>query len=303
MPLAVKLSLFLCVLAGIGCLFLSRLEIGVGLLWIGVLLPDLFHDFGIAFLVSAAVGALFELYRSNRHQMESMKDVIDFAMGDRLTGEIWQEVQELLEAKAVIRRSTRLRLQFENVDGINRHEALLRVDHEYDLYCLRPKSLKHTIAHELDYQLRNQELRLPRWEAVVVEPEEAKSNDDAPDLGKPRIEVEVTLASRQEQQSVYVRTERLELVNVPGSYNFYTPEFTKGLRLSIVACPTDVRVEVWVRPHGGATALPEQGHTWSYDQLIFPGQGIEVKFIRKVAHRENELGRTDGILAHNIGRG
>src|SRR5205823_161627 len=91
--------------------------------------------------------------------------------------------------------------------------------------------------------------------------------------------IPIRLASRRDNESVFVRTERREIVHVPGSYNFYTPEFMKGLRLCILGCPPSVRLEVWVRPHGGAAALKDKDHTWSYDQIIFPGQGIEIKFV------------------------
>jgi hypothetical protein len=53
----------------------------------------------------------------------------------------------------------------------------------------------------------------------------------------------------------------------------------KGLHVSIVGCPKDIGIEVWVRPHGSSEALLDEDRTWSYQQLLFSGQGIEIKFI------------------------
>jgi len=72
-PLAVKLSLAISLLAGILLLIFSALKVGHSLPLVGFIIPDLCHDLGIAFLVSFAVAWLFEIYRSVRHQMESMR--------------------------------------------------------------------------------------------------------------------------------------------------------------------------------------------------------------------------------------
>lgn len=240
-PLAVKLSLAISLLLGILLLVFSALKLGHDLPYVGFIVPDLCHDLGIAFLVSFAVAWLFEIYRSVRHQMESMRDVIDFVMGEQITADVWMEVKELIENKCVIRRDVRFRFEFERCDELAEHESILKVEHEYNLYSLRNKKQTLSITHELDYHFRSELLGLPKWEGIVIE--------------------------------------RREIVHVPGSYNFYTPEFMKDLRLSILGCPRGVRLEVWIRPHGGGEALKDKDHTWSYDQIIFPGQGIEIKFI------------------------
>jgi len=279
-PLAVKLSLAISLLLGILLLIFSNLNVGRGLPYIGYILPALFHDLGIAFLVSFAVAWLFEIYRSVRHQMESMRDVIDFVMGEQITADVWMELKELIEHKYVIRRDVRIRLEFERADGLREHESVLKVEHEYNLYSLRNKKRTLSIEHELDYQFDNRALGLPKWETVVVDPPDAREkSQERVDLTNPKLNIPIHLAPRQDNESVFVRTERREIVHVPGAYNFYTPEFMKGLRLSVVGCPPGVRLEVWVRPHGGGEALKGEDHNWSYDQIIFPGQGVEIKFV------------------------
>jgi hypothetical protein len=279
-PLAVKLSLGICLLLGLLFLILSATKFGRAVSYVGTYIPDLEHDLGVALIISFVVASLFELYRSTRHQMESMKDVIDFAMGDLITGEVWRDVQALIENKTVIRRNVRLRLEFQPESALQLHESILRVEHEYDIWSLRNRRSKFKIVHELDYQFRNERLKLPAWVEVLIDPPESKTDAGwRLEKGEPNLEIEVKLAPRRDEESIFVRTVRSELAHIPGSYNFYTPEFMKGLRLAIVGCPANITIEVWIRPHGGGEALVSQDYTWSYDQLIFPGQGIEIKFI------------------------
>jgi hypothetical protein len=241
---------------------------------------DLGHDLGIALCVSFVVAGLFEVYRSVRHQMESMRDVIDFVMGDQITPEVWLELKELIDAKSVIRRDVRLRLEVERHPALLPHEAILKVEHQYDLSPLLNKHSKYTIRHELDYQFENRNLKLPCWDSAVIDPETARTKKDKVDLSADCLSVEVSLPPRRHQESVFVQLRRRELMHLPGSYNLYVPEFMKGLHLNVVGCPPEFRVEVIVRPEGGGRSLPNDDDTWSCDRLIFPGQGIEVKFIQ-----------------------
>lgn len=249
----------------------SSAKLGGQLPYVGFIVPDLSHDLGIAFLVSFAVAWLFEIYRSERQQMESMRDVIDFVMGEEITANVWMEVKELIEHKSVIRRDVRFRFEFDRIDGLNSHEWIMKVEHEYRLYSLRSKRIKLNIHHELDYQFECKPLGLPKWETGVVDPSTAKTRPQEPiKLATSELDIEVSLPKRADNDSVFVRTERSEIVHVPGSYNFHTPEFVKGLRLSIIKCPPGVRLEVWVRPHGRGEVLREEDHTWFCDQIIFP---------------------------------
>jgi hypothetical protein len=293
-PLAVKLSLGVCLLLGLLLLVVSLLmnpvsnREGNNHEGYSHLVPNLLHDLGIAFCVSFAVAGLFEIYRSVRHQIENFRDVIDFVMGEQITPDVWMEVKELIEAKRVIRRGVVLRLELQRDPSLDSREAILKVEHQYDLFPLCEKSSKYTIEHELDYQFKHPSLNLPSWELAVVVPDVARTQKDEIDLSSPCLKVEVSLP-RRDKESIFVQTRRRELVYLPGSYNFYIPEFTQGFRLTIVGCPPEIGVEVLVRPHGGGQALPNQDGTWSSEQLIFPGQGIEVKFVQRDSTRSHSV--------------
>lgn len=243
--------------------------------------PDLARDLGIGLLVSFVVASLFEFYRNKRHEIESMKDVLDIVMGSKLTPEVWTEVVRQLESKRVIREDVDLRLELKRDPGLPAHEAILSVEHSYKLSALGNKKVKeYQIRHELDYQFSRQSLNLPRWEAGYVDPSSAILRGSKINLKKPVLEFQVSLEARQNNEPLYVETRRVEIVTLPGSYNFYVPEFMMGFRLRVIGCP-GFRTEVIVRPYGSAEALSPAGdNSWKFDELIFPGQGIEVKFLQ-----------------------
>jgi hypothetical protein len=249
----------------------------------------LLHELGTALCVSFVVAALFEIYRNVRHEIETLRDVIDLVMAEKITSEVWLDLKDLIEDKNVIRRSAVIRMELERHPELHDHEAVLKVEHQYQLHPLNSKRSTFTISHELDYQFSEPGLGLPGWDLVQVEPETARLDRAEIDLGKSRVQIRVSLQPRGSEDFVFVQTRRREVVHLPGSYNFYAPEFTKGLRLSLIGCPPDIAAEVLVRPHGGGQALHNNDHTWSFDQLIFPGQGIEIKF------SHNDILDLDGV--------
>ncbi|MGA3136455.1 MAG: hypothetical protein ABSC88_10740 [Terracidiphilus sp.] len=276
------MSLIACAVAGVGLLWVASLR---PLIW-GIPLPglifDLLHDLGIALFVSAVIGGLIETYRNSRHRLESMKEAIDLIMDGKITSEVWIDVNELIEQKFVIRRDVYLRLEMGRDSGLQAHEAVLAVDHFYKIYSLREKRTTFTIRHDLDYQFSRPHLDLPRWDTVAVGPEGARKSPEEFDKSDPKLELEVTLEPRRFDRPVSIYTRRHEVITLPGSYNFYAPEFMKDVTVVLVGCPTEFEAEVTVRPHGGGRALQGEDHTWSFGELIFPGQGIEVKFKEKV---------------------
>lgn len=298
-PWQIVVTLVLCFALGIALALVSALEPCGESRAIYVVMWDLVHDLGIAFSVSAVVGGLFELYRITRHQLESMRDVLDEVMNDRITPELWMDVEALIEKKNVIRRNVFLRLEIQEGDGLQRHERILRVDHDYDLYPLHEKREEFTVRHELDYQFARPLLRLPRWETAVVrhvDPNEdaGKSRGTQPrdvlpkDKLERRIEFVLSLPSRKSDEYEQISVSRYELVTLPGSYNFYVPEFVKGIKISLVGRPDWIDAEVIARPYGGGDPLQNDQDSWYCDKLLFPGQGLEVKFKERAVSAPQE---------------
>jgi len=196
---------------------------------------DFVRDLAIALTVGGFVACLFEIYHHITYEMRTMSEVIDTVMGDKITPDVWREVKNLMERRTVIRRDVRIRLSLQMGDGLEEHQAILRVEHDYNLCGLSSHRVSARIEHELDYHLQPA-LDLPRFEHVGINPpgpgmhqwDRETLKRDFPD-GKFSYELTVEPSG---EEPVRVQTQRLELVYVPGSYNFYSAEFVKGLQLT-----------------------------------------------------------------------
>lgn len=277
-PGTVVLSLIALLAGGTGLLLVLAFVrfSGLEIMW------EFGRDLGIALIVSGVIASLFELYRSVRQHIETMRDVIDLTMGDKITPEVWLELRDLIETRKVIRRNVHIRWNLVQQAGCDPHQAVPQIEHEYDIYALSGKGSEFAIEHELDYHMRMDELQLPDFKRIVIDPPESESlafdgqeiRNKFPD-GK--ISIPMTLQPRG-GEPVHVRVERHELVHVPGSYNLYTPELMKGVRIYFGECIRDVEPEICVRPLGRGMTLKHIDNSWSCDHLLLPGQGIEMKF-------------------------
>jgi len=259
------------------------------------------RELGIALVVSGVVASLFELYRSIRHHIQTMRDVIDLTLGEQITPEVWLELKELIETRRVIRRNVHLRWTLARNASLGANEAIFGLEHEYELHALSSRKSSFTIEHELDYHMSQKELCLPRFERIVIDPPgadalvfEGDGLDENCKGGKLSVKVEL---QPRGGDPVRIRVERYELVNVPGSYNLYTPEFTKGLQLHYGDCPVDVEPEVLVRPSGQGLLLKHVGNNWSCEHLLLPGQGVEIKFRTKSSR---VLGRNGPVAGSEV---
>lgn len=156
---------------------------------------------------------------------------------------------------------------------------------EYELFGLQTTLVSTAVQHELDYQFQNERKNLPRFERLVIEKpgEQAQvfEGDALHAIVKDgAIRYPVSLAGR-DARPVRIRTDRWEITHAPGSYNLYMQEITKGLRIQVDECPPNVAIDVRVRPQERTDTLKPAANTWVYDDLILPGQGVEIKFIEK----------------------
>jgi hypothetical protein len=239
----------------------------------------------MALLVSAVVGGLFEWYRSTRLHVETMRDVVDLAMGEKITSEVWLELRDLIETRRVVRKTVKIECALTQDPSLAAHEAILEIRQKYELHALTPTSDYFKIEHELDYHMRKDELKLPKFKDITVEVPGVTETylfefDEGSIQSKfpgGKVSVEIRLLPRGSQPAL-VSVERHELVHIPGSYNLYSAELMKGLCVSFSKCIDEVKPEIFVRPLGHGMGLEQVDGEWSCDHLLLPGQGIEMKF-------------------------
>ena len=132
---------------------------------------------------------------------------------------------------------------------------------EYLLRCIGKQNGPITIRHDLDYQLAQPELTLPRFEHVAIVRmeqsdgiarliDETVYDRDELTESNARGYFEIKPGLLRSDEYLRIRVTREEIVNVPGSYNLYTTEFTKDSGFSLLAAP---------RPHGRSSGLGHKG--------------------------------------------
>ncbi len=247
---------------------------------------DLFRDLGIAFVVSGATAALFEIHHHLVHEMRTIHELIDTTMGEKITPEVWKDVNQLLEYRKVIRRNVTVRFCLDE-SSIAEGRGILRVQQSYQLCGLTDQFLRTMIEHHLDYQFQDSTLALPRFESIEIttpgaEPERFNSKRLKAEFPDGRFSYSVS-AMPHGQEGIQVALDRYESATVPGSYNLYSADFIKGLTITFGEWPADMKPEIWVRPHGEGMNVGQVGDEWVCERLLLPGQGVEVKFLKKDA--------------------
>ncbi len=175
-----NLSIATCFLVGLVFVLISD-EMSI---WGPVKKHELFtltlRDLGLAFCIASLVAVLFEIHQFTRHRMESMTEVFNAFVADKVTSEVWDGFLDLIEQKVAIRRDVTLRLELERPTGLPQNQAILKVEHSYKLYPLRNRRTKYDVNHELDYEDEVPDLKLPRWELAVIVPDSARTRAGIP---------------------------------------------------------------------------------------------------------------------------
>ena len=241
------------------------------------------QELSMALVVAAVVSLLFELYQRSHDTLEATQRAFNASMADALTPDVWDGVKRQILDKRLLRQNVTLRGRLSRSRDLPANLAIWDLQFEYELLNLDTRKKDLHVQHELDYQFRFPERRLPRFERVVMETRDVSREFDESQLKrmteKGTIDLDVALDARG-GSPVRILTRRLEVVNAPGSYNLYMTEFTKGIRIYNDGIPPGVGIEVRVRPEGEAQTLKKVGTgVWVCDSLVLPGQGIEFKFL------------------------
>jgi hypothetical protein len=247
------------------------------------LAADLLRDIGIAFLVAVLVARFYELHERGKRERERIEGVLDATMAEYVPPEIWQDTKEQFKRRKLIRKEVEIRFDLKHDKSLSGNLAIIELEFEYMLHGLGQKPVKERVQHELDYQFEEKGSNLPRFDRLLVQKGRETRLYDTPAKLQQIVKdgivtVDVEVGGRKDP-GVRILTKRLELTNVPGSYNLFMTELTKGLRLRVGRFPEDVEIDVKIRPEGNWEKVTAAGNEWTYDELMLPGTGIEIKLI------------------------
>jgi len=264
------------------------------------LLKDLLRDIGIACVVAVVVTVIYEASTRSIERRESMLHGIDVSMAESLGEKGWQDVRQEVLLRHRIRRNVDIEFKLLRKARLSTGkyiiaptgQVILWMKYGYDLYAIAPGAAYEPVQHELDYQMWNEELQIPRFERVTVFRDSGKQvdpyegdrlkriNDGRSILLGPDI---LKLPAPQLHQPVRIVSERYELVCAPGAYNLVMPDLTvradgsadPTIKVSVTELPPDldIRLDTYYAPHK-FTPAGSSDNSWVYNSLVLPGQGF-----------------------------
>jgi len=225
---------------------------------------------GIAIIVAAVVTVAYETYAREVLAQETMEKVLETVMGDMFDGQLWVELRSQLLQKKAIRRGFCIRLRIDTDPQLPEHQAILWASVSYRLQVLRAKTEKVRVFHYLDRFMRNEPLKLPRFEHLST----GNRLIDLPsDPGVFDEQVKMT----NHPDGLPVIVERKELIYLPGAYNLLMSDLTQLETLQILSIPKGFQVEVnWTLGEHVFTD-PE---ACAVERMLLPGHSIEVRLVR-----------------------
>jgi len=250
---------------------------------------DVLRDIGIALVVAVVVTAVFELYARTQETVEAATAIYDINMSTALTGRVWNEVKTQLLNKHLLRQKAEMRIRVERSPQLLPDQILINVEFTYDLVNVSDPSADIdaskgiTLRHNLAYNAIPQ-MNIPRFEFLVID--ESPDSADNKTLSSGELK-NATQAGYQEftvhlkkGQQAHVRTGRVELANVPGSWTNFMNEYTEGLRVYLAGDST-IDAVVTVRPRPPSDPLSKTGNSLTLPFVILPGQAVQMRFFNK----------------------
>ncbi|MDT4968838.1 MAG: hypothetical protein QOJ64_3575 [Acidobacteriota bacterium] len=292
-------------------IIVSVLAVGVGLTALYIsqksdeksLKHHLWRDIGIAFLVAVIVSAIYETVTRNIAKHETTVDTLNKAMAAFVPGDVWTEVTEQVMKRNFLRRKIEIKMRLfreGELEGgqrvsLTQGRAVLWMSYGYDLYGLSAGSSTVDVQHELDWNMLDETLHLPRFTRVIVSRRDSSPKKYEGD-SLSRIDNKhgsiflkdgdtVGLPPPDTNMPVRITNERYELVCIPGSYSLVMPQLVARsfgensltITISLESLPPDVEAQIvtYYGPHQFTKQRPD---FWTYDSIMLPGQGFSIVF-------------------------
>lgn len=248
-----------------------------------LLLHDLTHDIGIAFIVSSLVTIVYETYARTRFDLAKISALLDTVYGSGIPPRVWERIKETLLKREVMRKNAVIHLGVLRDGNVGPHNLVLDVDLAYDLASLQSKAVEYLVVHGLDEHITAH--NLPRFmyasigsrSEVITDSRSWSTTDELLSVANGSLSLKVLLRPNSEDAAVPLRIRRREVRECPGSYYLIMTEVTDGVTVYLDECPADVDVEVAIRPSEAFRHL-KSGDLVLVEDPLLPGHGLEFKF-------------------------
>lgn len=314
-PLGVILSAAL--IAGVGLLFLcfaklrARKKPGFP--------AEILRDTGIAFIVAAVVTVVYEANTRSVKEHSDMVSVLNTIMGSGITKDVWGEVESKVLARNRLRRGATVELKLLREvtlpDGrkiaMPKHQLVMFMKYEYDLYALTSGQAKAKIWQALDWQMYDKATDLPMFLSIEVkrgnqviqrlDAATIKSTKGVFDRDKGTMSLDgdlgVDLPPPDDKNPLHITTERYEVVNFPGAYTLYMPDTVAPplpgkdpttreptIKVTFEYIPDDIQVklETYLEEHV-FNPSDKNARVWEFNDIMLLGQAVSFTFKKRAS--------------------
>jgi hypothetical protein len=278
---------------------------------------DAIRDIGIALVVAGVVSGVYEWTTRSIDENKKAVNLFNTINSYNVGEPVWSELRNVVFRAPLMRRNIQIKLRltrnFPAADGtltpVPAHRAILWMEYSYDLYPLTNESWDIPIQHQLDYEMFDKTLGVPRFETIKLTKQvtqwEAQTEEfsganlEQLSDGKGTINLDprklkvIDLPAPNDNRPIRVLSQRYEIVSTPGQYRLTMPVLAvrgpgedHAINISIETMPGDVTAEVHSF-YGGLKFKPDPNKKiWTFDGVMLPGQGLNVVF--KTAAAINE---------------
>ena len=276
------------------------------IIWLGEYWAwEVLRDLGIAFFVAGVVSGVYEWSTrsidENRKAVELFDKINSYNMGQP----VWEEIKREVLRSPRLRQNIKIRLSISSqwTDESGRlvelapFRGVLRMEYRYDLYPLTSECWRLPVQHDLDNEMYDKTLNLPRFEAITfirqfsllktqsktLQGEELKKFvKDGKFSVDPAAVKEIDFPTVDESRPVTIINIRYEVINMPGQYRLIMPVLAAPsvgehtITLAIDDLPANVQPEINTFYSGLKFNCDAQNRNCTFDGVMLPGQGFSV---------------------------
>ena len=134
------------------------------------------RDIGIAFVVAGVVSGVYEWTTRSIDENKKAVNLFNTINSYNVGEAVWTELRNEVFRAPLMRRNLQIRLKLTRNWPVGRgeiislptHQAVLWMEYSYDLYPLTNESWNLPIQHQVDYEMFDKTLGVPRFERIKL---------------------------------------------------------------------------------------------------------------------------------------
>lgn len=263
---------------------------------------ELLRDVGIAFLVAGIISFCYEWITESAAerrravvQNTKMADTLYTILKYNIPPKVWKEVDESVYHGEAIRRNVNIVFRLHADPRLPAGLAALDMKYTYSLYGLKSSSSDVDIEHDVVEHKEYGDLPSFKYVSIsrfdgtrIIELDgDALKQQGMLKTFKDTVHLEPGYSFNGDQfddsKAVQVITDRVEVINVPGSYSVGIPVIIEGPITISLEVPKEMNIQPqvetqWARHTFDRTKRENGDYAWTFAGILLPGQTFNIIF-------------------------